>query len=265
MPDIFIANHKNHSKKEDKTAKQKKYSWEEELPVMLHSEEILKVLRREVKEMNNKGKTLNSQEKLKTPVSSLQKSVIISNPAGIFTAYKLHPKGLRFQEQDENEEILLLLRKHFITNFPWIFLGVIFLIFPLFIIYLLNFSNLLTAVFKISANTLFILIYSYYLLVFCYLFVNYITWYYNVALITNKKIVDVHFQDIIYHDVAMTKLNLIEDINYVQSGFFPSLFGYGDVYIETAGKSLSFHFNRIPNPEKVVDLLENLIGGAGSE
>ncbi len=255
MPDIFVPADK---KKEEKK-KIAKYSFEEEHPVMLHGEEIINELRK-----GSKKKELIASA-LKSPDSKQNgKYTIISSPVGPFSHFKVKPKGLRYHEQDEDEEILLLLRKHFVTNVPWILFGIILIFFPLFLIYLYNYTGLFSS-FIFSFQTTIVLIFAYYLVVFCYLFVSYITWYYNADLITNKKVVDIHFQDIIYHHVSITKLNLIEDVNYVQSGFFASFFGYGDVFVETAGKTLTFSFMSVPNPERVVNLVEILIGGVHAE
>ncbi len=255
MPDIFIPA----DKKIEQEKKIKHDAWEEEHPVMLHGEDVLTELRK-----GSKKKELITAA-LKSPSDqSNGKYTIISSPIGPFSAFKVKPKGIKYHEQDEGEQILLILRKHFVTNVPWIILGIILILFPFLLFYLFNFTNLLSG-FLLSMQTIIVLTFSYYLVVFCFLFVSYITWYYNADLITNKKIVDIHFQDIIYHHVSITKLNLIEDVNYVQSGFFASFFGYGDVFVETAGKTLTFSFMCVPNPERVVNLVEILIGGVHAE
>ena len=33
------------------------------------------------------------------------------------------------------------------------------------------------------------------------------------------RIVDIDYSGLLYHDVAFTKLNLIEDVNYIKTGF----------------------------------------------
>lgn len=256
MPDIFIADKKD--KNEQKKEFKRRLTKEEEHPVMLHGKEVLNST---IKHINlNKLQEENSDKKIVTEKIS---QTTISNPPGLFSAFKVNPRGLHYNEQDEDEEILLLLRKHFVTNVSWIFLSIVLLLSPLLIAFIFNFTDI-SFIFSISSSSLLVYVSFYYLIVFAYMFINFITWYYNVSLITNKKVVDIHFQDVIYHDVSMTKLNLVEDVNYVQSGFFGSFFGFGNVYIETAGKSLRFDFISVPKPERVVNILENLIGGHAS-
>jgi hypothetical protein len=234
MPDIFVS-------EEEKITKENKKPVEEQRP-----DEVSKKV---------PMKEINKQE---------EKETIINSPIGPFSAFKVRPRGVHFNDQEEDEHVLLILRKHFATNILWMLFSILLLIIPPVFFNFFNLSDFFASL-SIPQTTSFILFFAYYLVVFCYMFVAYITWYYNASLITNKKVVDVHFQDILYHDVSMTKLNLIEDVNYVQSGFFGSLFSYGDVYLETAGKAVRFDFLSVPNPERVANLLENLIGGQGSE
>src|SRR3989344_5631674 len=46
------------------------------------------------------------------------------------SAFMFMPEGITFENQEPNETIVLFLRKHFITNLPWIFLSLILLLIP---------------------------------------------------------------------------------------------------------------------------------------
>lgn len=170
-----------------------------------------------------------------------------------------NPVGVSFQNQEEDEEVLLFLRRHFITNIPWIFISLVLNIIPP-LLFILN-IKIPILFFSVPENFLTVFIIFYYLVVFIYAFISFISWYYNISLVTQKRVVDIDFSDIVYHDVAMTKLNLIEDVNYTQIGFIRSFFNYGDVFVQTAGEKLHFDFLAVPNPAKAVDIIENLIGG----
>lgn len=169
------------------------------------------------------------------------------------------PDGVSFQNQEEDEKILLFLRRHFITNVPWIFIALILIAIPPFFLTL----NSQLSIFNLSAlparfTTIFTVFY--YLIILNYIFISFITWFYNISLVTQKRIVDIDFSDLVYHDVAITKLSLIEDVNYTQSGFIRSFFNYGDVFVQTAGEKTHFDFLATPKPGKVVDIIQNLIG-----
>ena len=174
-----------------------------------------------------------------------------------FSAFCKNPIGVTFQSQEDNEHVILFVRKHFITNFSWIAIGVILILLP-------PIFSLLSplSLFPVSLPRQFTFLFTlfYYGLVFSYLFSQFITWYYTVSLITNKRIVDVDFFYLLYHDVAVTKLDLVEDVNYRKTGFFSSFFNYGDVFVQTAAEKELFDLLQIPKPEVAVKIISDLIG-----
>jgi hypothetical protein len=93
-----------------------------------------------------------------------------------------------------------------------------------------------------------------------YFYINFITWYYNVALITDQRVIDVDFSSLVYKDVATTKLSLVQDISYAQVGVVRTFFDYGNILIQTAGSLDNFIFESSPKPEAAVHIVEELIG-----
>lgn len=169
------------------------------------------------------------------------------------------PFGINFQAQEEDEEILLILRKHFITNVPWIFFTIVFIIL-LPILSIINSRFLFIDLSFIPSRFITVFVIFYYLIVFNYLFINFITWFYNITIVTNKRIVDVDFSHLVYHDVAATKLNLIEEIRYAQTGFIRTFFNYGDLFIQTAGENPNVEALAFPKPNEAIQIIQNLIG-----
>lgn len=195
-----------------------------------------------------------------TPSVSLPKEktfdVTHSHP---FAAYCTHPKGIHFKSQENGEKVLLLLRRHLITNVPWLVTTLLLILLPL-VLNIFAFPLQDNLPFNLPSQFLTILIIFYYLAVFAYGFVSLITWFYNVSLVTTQRIVDVDFSDIIYHNVAATKLTLVQDVDYTQAGVIRAVFNFGDVFVQTASSSPNFDFLAVPKPGQVVNLLESLIG-----
>lgn len=180
-------------------------------------------------------------------------------PLRMLSSFCPHPEGITFQNQDADEIVLLFLRRHLITNLPWITLTIALLIAPIILQALAVTAGFSLFDFLPSAFTT-ILSLFYYLLVTTVAFLNFITWYYNISLVTNKKIIDIDFSDLLYHNVAATKTEQIEDVDYTQSGFIRTLFNYGDVFLQTAGESRNFDFLAVPNPTLAIDIIVDLIG-----
>lgn len=191
---------------------------------------------------------------------SMIKSTLASeNHMHTLTSFCQNPTNISFENQEHDEKILLILRAHFITNTSWILTSFFLIIIPP----VLNMvsSELHIFPFSLSGNLSFVLFAFYYILVFIFIFINFMTWFYNITFVTNKRIVDVDFSNIVHHDIAATKLNLIEDVKYVQIGFLRSLFNYGNVFMQTAGEKENFEAIAVPKPALAIQIIGNLIGG----
>ncbi len=177
----------------------------------------------------------------------------------LFHSFFENPEGVDFEDIEEDEKILLFLRRHFITNAHWILITFILSIIPILIF---TFNPNFSVFSFLNLPTRFIVIFTifYYLIVLTYLFVNYITWYFNIALITNKRVIDVNFADLVYKNVSATKISLIQDASYKQIGVIGSLFDFGEVLLQTAGTVDNFIFEFAEKPERVVQIIERLIG-----
>jgi hypothetical protein len=223
MPDIFIAE----PKAEDTTAPEMPY-------------------------------VLEKQEGSDKPIPIIQSPINIRNSVRLFASFCKNPDGISFQSQEEGEKILLFLRRDFITNAKWILTGIVLAILPLFLVFSQQlFDNPLPF---LSFNFYLLFLLFYYLFVAAYLYINFITWYYNVALITDRRIIDVDFASLVYKDVATTKLSLVQDVSYAQVGVIRTFFDYGNILIQTAGSLDNFIFESAPQPENVVHIVEKLIG-----
>lgn len=171
-----------------------------------------------------------------------------SNP---IAAFATKPIGVRFETQTDEEEIILLLRKHWITNVPWICLGGLLIFAPL-VLRWFPLLNFLPARFQLMAVII------WYLLTIFIIFEKFLTWYFNVSIITDERIIDVDFNNLIYKEISEAEIDKVQDITYRMGGAIRTLFHYGDVYIQTAGTEPNFEFLAIPKPEQVVKLLDQL-------
>ena len=164
-------------------------------------------------------------------------------------SYCLRPK-VRFESQAADEEVILVLRAHPITQLAWVFNSIVA------IILLITLNFFLPLVFSstqiIFSNVFFVLF------IFSYIFYNFIRWFFNVGIITNKRIMDVDFSDVVYKEITEARLDRVEDITSKGGGFFETFFNYGDLFIQTAGTELNIEFDNIPNPADVVRIIDDL-------
>jgi hypothetical protein len=201
---------------------------------------------------------LEKQAGLDKPIPIIQPPINTNNPVHLFSAFKKNPDGITFRDQEGEETILLFIRHSFITNIRWILVGIFLAVLPLLILLSLGFfQNPLPS---LPGKFYFMIEVFYYLFVATYLYINFITWHFNIALVTNKRIIDINFSNLVYKDVAATKLNLVQDVSFAQVGAIRTFFDYGDVLVQTAGTLDNFTFESAPQPENIVHVIEDLIG-----
>lgn len=179
------------------------------------------------------------------------------NSMHFYSSLEVNPDNVVFENQEPDEEIKLLVRRDLIANVPWIVTALILISIPP-LIFLFN--DLFTPFFQISRTTQVIATLFYYLIVFGFILVEFTIWYFNVGLVTNKRILDLDVSGILFKHASETKLNLIEDVSYSQVGAIRSVFNYGDVLIQTAATQANFEFDRAPEPAQIVRIIADMIG-----
>ena len=100
----------------------------------------------------------------------------------------------------------------------------------------------------------------YYIIVLGFAFANLVSWFYNIGLVTNKRGVDIDFNDLSTIDVATASLPDIKDVEYTQAGFFQSFFDYGDIRVRIVASGEIFTFSKVPRPTDVAGIISRLIG-----
>lgn len=174
-----------------------------------------------------------------------------------FPSFFDRPPKIFFAEQEEDEDVEIFLRQHFITNVPWILTAIFLFVLPPILIQLdSRFSfNLLNS---IPQDLRFGVIILWYLLVLAYVIEHFLFWYFNVYIVTNVHIIDVDFFSLLQRDIVAIHLKDIESVSSNIKGIFASLFNYGDVQIETAAKAQEIIFEAIPKPDIVADRIQDL-------
>jgi len=168
-----------------------------------------------------------------------------------FNSYMYRPQSVGFETKQKDEEILLLLRRHPITNVPWIVITILMILAPLGlrIFPILDF---------LPPNYFAVAVISWYLIVFAFALENFLIWFFNVSIVTNKRIVDIDFHNLLYKEVSDAEIENIEDVTYKMGGAVRTIFDYGDVLVQTASEVPNFDFLAVPKPDEVVKVLQQL-------
>ena len=167
-------------------------------------------------------------------------------------AYCYHPDKANFETKDKKEVVVLLLRRHPITNLKWMLIFLLMFFAPIFVgdFPILDF---------LPGEFRFVSLLGWYLRTFVLAFEGFLTWFFNVNIITDERVVDIDFHSLIYKDVSDTNIDKIQDVTYKMGGAIRTIFNYGDVLIQTAGEKPNFEFSAVPRPDEVAKVLQDIM------
>ncbi len=172
----------------------------------------------------------------------------------ILSAFVVKPQDVRFQNQEDEETVVLLLRQHWVTNLRWLVITSLLILTPLFV-----WPLFVDSIKDLPGGYKFIGFLGWYLCTFSYAFVNFIIWYFNVYLVTNERVGDVDFHNLLYKNVATTRISKIQEVRSQNIGALSQIFNYGTDFISTSADTTNIEFENVPRPAKVVKIIENLM------
>ncbi|MDQ3098318.1 MAG: PH domain-containing protein [bacterium] len=187
---------------------------------------------------------------------------VARNNNTLTSAFLVQPRSIIFNDQHEGEQLYLLIRKHQITNIPWVVGVFVLLSAPLLLQGLIVYFAP-----SLYENMPMLLRFSmfafWYLLVIAYAFEQFLVWFFTVNIITNDRIIDVDFIGLINKNFAEAQFSKIQDVRSEVKGPVQLTFNYGDVYVQTAAEMTNIEFDDIPTPDQVSRLVGELVAEHG--
>lgn len=198
--------------------------------------------------------TMGGVEKIqeRKSVAEMRKLVGKRGSDTLLTSYTTFPEKVYFETQDDEEEVILFLRQYPIILVPAAIISIflltipsVFIFFPPFVALPLSYQLVVSM--------------GWYLFVFGYALSKFMGWFYNIYIVTDERVVDVDFVSILFRKISVAKIDEIQDVNITASGTFETLFGYGNVFIQTAAEVSEFDFMAVPKPDQVGKIINQLI------
>lgn len=170
-------------------------------------------------------------------------------------SYVKRPANTSYEGEDHDEEIELLVRRSLVTVVMWLISFIIFFLIPIFLIPLLarlqyNGQHIFGDLF-LFCFTLF-----WYIFTFGFAFQSFLNWYFEVLLVTNKKIVDI---DRFCTSISETPLRNVQDVTSKIYGTWGHILNIGSIHIQTAAERGEFEFETVDNPSVVRDAISDLV------
>jgi len=178
----------------------------------------------------------------------------MSTPS-LLKSFIKNPRNTSYQGRDEDENVILVVRKSLIAIYGWVFTFILFLIIPLLLVPML--SDLEFEGRKLlGTGFIYCLTAFWYLFSFGFAFQSFLNWYFEVLLVTNKKVIDI---DHACTNISETTLRNIQDVTSKMHSNWEHVLNIGSVHIQTAAEREEFEFDFIDNPSFVRDAISDLI------
>lgn len=159
-----------------------------------------------------------------------------------FGMINTYPKNATFVTQNEEEKVVIIMRKHFINNISWMLNTGLLLLAPTIIgwAFTLIDTNLfqnalinspLIQGFSPELGSAFL--FFYYTICASYALLNFVHWYYDLFIISNERFISVDFDIIKGQTTTDIPLQDIIDISEKVHGFWSTFFGFGLIEFKT--------------------------------
>jgi hypothetical protein len=171
--------------------------------------------------------------------------------------FQHHYDDVDFKGKKTDENVILLLRRHwlvFVFRFlPFLLLAIGLVIFHVAGKELLKFVGL-----NLDLNWFYLIESFLSIFIWLVLFITWINFYLDVWIVTDLRIVDIEQVALFSRNISELKHNKIQDVTSEVQGVIPTLFKYGDVFIQTAGNKQRFMFKQISDPTNTRNIIMQL-------
>lgn len=167
------------------------------------------------------------------------------------------PYSTLFPGQEPNEQIIRLMRRHWLVLFKIIFLYFILILLPLVVKNLISYTNLSNS--SITITTLGLFLSLYYFFTLTMFFRAWLDYYLDIWIITSERVVNIEQKGLFARKISAFRLYRIQDVTAEVKGILPTFFHYGNVQVQTAGAEQNFIFKQISDPYTVTKTLIKLV------
>jgi membrane protein YdbS with pleckstrin-like domain len=162
---------------------------------------------------------------------------------------------------EEGERIILSVRKHWVIFAIESLLLLLAALAPFLLIVLYQFVTLdfLPAFSPDQIQALVTFgISAWELLVFFVSSVAITNYYLDILIITNKRLVDIEQRGLFARDITTAPIEKVQDITIEVVGILAEIFGFGDMYIQTAGEQKEIMIKGIRKPHETKETILHL-------
>lgn len=165
--------------------------------------------------------------------------------------------NIDFPGKQTDEVVRMLLRRHPFLLIRQNLIYILYFIVPP-VLYFLG-KSYFSFILSFPIYPIFILLTSlYYFFFLFFLLVEWIDFYFDAWIVTNKRLIDVEQIGIFRRSVSETRLEKIQDVTFEVKGIFGTIFHYGSITVQTAGAAQNFTIKQISDPAQIKTQLLSL-------
>lgn len=152
-----------------------------------------------------------------------------------------------------DEEVVLEIRHHWYMLVVQSFFLFLFILVPFSISGFLSASN-----FLIDAKIVELFVFSaamWFLLLWIGFFVIWTSYYLDVWIVTNKRVIAVEQRSLFSREISEFWLEKIQDVSVEMHGLIPTLLHFGNLRVQTASEARHFIIRNVPYPERAKEII----------
>ncbi|MDQ3093583.1 MAG: PH domain-containing protein [bacterium] len=158
---------------------------------------------------------------------------------------------MSFRGQHENEEVLLMFRKHPVVMRKGLIYGSLGLL-----------LGTVPSLINPTMTLLWLGLLGGFFLACLIMFPYWIAWYYSMFIITNERYIQLTQKGLFNRSVSDLSLKQIQSLNYQVAGIEQTLLGFGTIVMQTYLGDIVIH--DVHHPEKTINELSDLLNEYGN-
>lgn len=95
--------------------------------------------------------------------------------------------------------------------------------------------------------------------------VSWTNYYLDAWVVTNQRLFDIEQHFLFTRDISEFRLDKVQDITVLVRGIIPTLLDFGNIHVQTAGRSREFILKQIPHPYAIRDRIARAVDDAHLE
>jgi len=162
-----------------------------------------------------------------------------------------------FPGQEADEPVFIFVRPYWVSFIPTA-LAFLFLMFFAIGAQALIATGSLVTLDAVTAQNIIYIFGIFQLVVVLVFLVAALDFYFDIVVVTDRRLVDIDQEQLFFRRISQLNLEDVEDVTSVVNGFFPSIFNYGSLEVQTAGEARNFEIPNIKNTHEIEAIISDL-------